>query len=150
METVETRVLKSRFSGMKGAKKERKLLEKSSISYLGSGGCEFESRHSGQNPQECCSWGLIHYTSTFLCIISNSSLTDCEILKNVLDFFDFYFTFVKFIISDQMPAHSPRRSTDTGTRGRYTGPDGIHYPQSTAAPTNGSRPNGLPWHWHGF
>ena len=28
------------------------MLEKSSTSYLGSGCCEFESRHSGQNPQE--------------------------------------------------------------------------------------------------
>ena len=34
METVETRVLKSSFSGIKGAKKERKLLEESSTSYL--------------------------------------------------------------------------------------------------------------------
>ena len=48
METVETRVLKSSYSGMKGAKKERKLLEKSSTSYLGPGCREFESRHSDQ------------------------------------------------------------------------------------------------------
>ena len=56
METVETRVSKSSFSGMKGAKKEWKLLEKSSQSFLGAGCREFESRHSdhkikrGQKP----------------------------------------------------------------------------------------------------
>ena len=50
MEIVETRVLKSSFSGMKGAKKVRKMLEKSSTSYLGPGCREFESRHSDQNP----------------------------------------------------------------------------------------------------
>ena len=48
METVETRVPKSSFSGIKGAKKEQKLLEKSSTSYLGPGCREFESRHSDQ------------------------------------------------------------------------------------------------------
>ena len=48
METVETRVSKSCFSGIKGAKKERKMLEKSSTSYLGPGCREFESRHSDQ------------------------------------------------------------------------------------------------------
>ena len=37
METVETRVPKSSFSGIKGAEKERKLLEESSTSYLGKG-----------------------------------------------------------------------------------------------------------------
>ena len=46
METVETRVSKSSFSGIKGTKKERKLLEESSTSYLGAGCREFESRHS--------------------------------------------------------------------------------------------------------
>ena len=45
-ETVETRVLKSSFSGIKGAKKERKMLEKSSNSPLGSRRREFESPHS--------------------------------------------------------------------------------------------------------
>ena len=35
MEAVETRVSKSRFSGIKGTKKEPRLLEKSSTSYLG-------------------------------------------------------------------------------------------------------------------
>ena len=50
METVETRVLKSSFSGIKGAKKEPRLLEKSSTSYLGAGCREFESRHLDQNP----------------------------------------------------------------------------------------------------
>ena len=58
METVETRVSKSSFSGTKGAKKERKMLEKSSTSYLGSRRREFESPHSDQksgllnNPKE--------------------------------------------------------------------------------------------------
>ena len=45
---METRVSKSSFSGIKGAKKERKLLEKSSQSFLGPGCREFESRHSDQ------------------------------------------------------------------------------------------------------
>ena len=52
---METRVLKSSFSGIKGAKKERKLLEESSTSYLGAGCREFESRHSDQK----CRNGLI-------------------------------------------------------------------------------------------
>jgi hypothetical protein len=43
MEAVETRVLKSRFSGMKGAKKEQILLEKSSQSYLGQRNPKFET-----------------------------------------------------------------------------------------------------------
>ena len=43
---MEKRVLKSSFSGIKGAKKERKLLEESSTRYLGPGCREFESRHS--------------------------------------------------------------------------------------------------------
>ena len=34
METVETRVSKSSFSGTKGAQKERKMLEKSSQSFF--------------------------------------------------------------------------------------------------------------------
>ena len=45
---METRVLKSSFSGIKGTKKKRKLLEESSTSYLGPGCREFESRHSDQ------------------------------------------------------------------------------------------------------
>ena len=45
---METRVSKINFSGIKGAKKERKLLEKSSTRYLGAGCREFESRHSDQ------------------------------------------------------------------------------------------------------
>ena len=48
MEAVEMRVLKSSFSGIKGAKKERKLLEESSQRFLGPGCREFESRHSDQ------------------------------------------------------------------------------------------------------
>ena len=52
METAETRVLKSSFSGIKGAKKERKLLEKSSTSYLGAGCREFESRHLDQKRRD--------------------------------------------------------------------------------------------------
>ena len=48
METVETRVSKSSISGIKGAKNEPKLLEKSSINSLGPGCREFESRHSDQ------------------------------------------------------------------------------------------------------
>ena len=59
METVETRVLKSSFSGMKGAKKEWKLLEKSSTSYLGPGCREFESRHSDHKSRKSiCSLGF--------------------------------------------------------------------------------------------
>ena len=50
-ETAETRVPESSFSGINGAKKERKKLEKSSVSYLGPGCREFESRHSDQNRQ---------------------------------------------------------------------------------------------------
>ena len=45
---METRVLKSRFSGIKGAKKEPRLLEKSSTSYLGPGDRGFKSRSPDQ------------------------------------------------------------------------------------------------------
>ena len=48
METVETRVLKSSFSGIKGAKKERKLLEESSTSCLGPRDRGFKSRSPDQ------------------------------------------------------------------------------------------------------
>lgn len=48
MEAVETRVSKSSFSGIKGAKKERKFLEESSTSYLGAWGRRFESCHPDQ------------------------------------------------------------------------------------------------------
>ena len=48
---METRVSKSSFLGIKGAKKERKLLEESSTSYLGSRCREFESPHSDQSIQ---------------------------------------------------------------------------------------------------
>ena len=51
MEAVETRVPKSRFSGIKGAKKKRKMLEKSSTSYLGPGDRGFKSRSPDQNRQ---------------------------------------------------------------------------------------------------
>ena len=66
METVETRVLKSSFSGIKGAKKERNLLEKSSISYLGPGCREFESRHSDQKSRIrlCGVWTFCLYGET--------------------------------------------------------------------------------------
>ena len=49
METVETSVLKSSFSGIKGAKKERKMLEKSPVSCLGPRGRWFETSHSDQS-----------------------------------------------------------------------------------------------------
>ena len=56
---METRVLKSSFSGMKCAKKERKLLEKSSTSYLGAGCREFESRHlDHKSRKSICSLGF--------------------------------------------------------------------------------------------
>ena len=59
METAETRVLKSSFSGIKGAKKERKMLEKSSQSFLGPGCREFESRHSDHKSRKSiCSLGF--------------------------------------------------------------------------------------------
>ena len=59
METVETRVLKSSFSGIKGAKKEPRLLEKSSQSFLGPGCREFESRHSDHKSRKSiCSLGF--------------------------------------------------------------------------------------------
>ena len=59
MEAVETRVLKSSFSGIKGAKKERKLLEESSTSYLGSRCREFESPHSDQKKERL--WPLFFF-----------------------------------------------------------------------------------------
>ena len=64
---METRVSKSSFSGIKGAKKERKRLEKSSTSYLGPGCREFESRHSDQKSRIrfCGVW-------TFLCVWSET------------------------------------------------------------------------------
>ena len=43
METVETRVLKSSFSGLKGAKKDLKMFENSSTSYLEARCRRFES-----------------------------------------------------------------------------------------------------------
>ena len=57
METVETRVSKSSFSGIKGAKKERKMLEKSSTRYLGAGCRRFESCHSDQNSGKTAVFG---------------------------------------------------------------------------------------------
>lgn len=51
MEVVEVRVSKSSFSGIKGAKKDRKKLEKSSVSYLGPGDRGFKSRSPDQNRQ---------------------------------------------------------------------------------------------------
>ena len=73
METVETRVLKSSFSGIKGAKKERKMLEKSSQSFLGPGCREFESRHSDQKSRIrfCGDW-------TFLFICSETRTIKCN------------------------------------------------------------------------
>ena len=61
METVETRVLKSSFSEIKSAKKEQKLLGKSSTSYLGPGCREFESRHSDQKSRLriCGVWAFL-------------------------------------------------------------------------------------------
>jgi len=70
---VETRVLKSSFSGIKGAKKERKMLEKSSTSYLGPGCREFESRHSDQKSRIrlCGIW-------TFLFVWSETRTIKCD------------------------------------------------------------------------
>ena len=51
MEAVEVRVAKSSLSGIKGAKKEWKMLEKSSTSYLGPGDRGFKSRSPDQNRQ---------------------------------------------------------------------------------------------------
>ena len=51
METVETRVSKSSFSGKKGTKKEQKLFEKSSQSFLGPRDRGFKSRSPDQNRQ---------------------------------------------------------------------------------------------------
>ena len=72
METVETRVSKSSISGIKGAKKERKLLEESSTSYLGPGCREFESRHSDQKSRIrlCGVW-------TFLFVWSETRKIKC-------------------------------------------------------------------------
>ena len=70
---METRVLKSSFSGIKGAKKKRKMLEKSSTSYLGPGCREFESRHSGQKSRIrfCGVW-------TFLFVWSETRKIKCD------------------------------------------------------------------------
>ena len=56
---METRVLKSSFPGIKGAKKERKMLEKSSQSFLGPGCQGFLSRHSDHKSRKSiCSLGF--------------------------------------------------------------------------------------------
>ena len=70
---METRVPKSSFSGINGAKKERKMLEKSSQSFLGPGCREFESRHSDQKSRIrfCGVW-------TFLFVWSETRTNKCD------------------------------------------------------------------------